>query len=538
MGKFLTTNNILHYSGQIFTDPTNPAGTTIANDNIAYLSLNLSSSQLISQALYVNETLNGVQSSATVTPLTLATSSTSLQGSAQQINTPPAILSSETSNIARTYTTTVQYFTTTNPSAPSIEPVDPTQQSSKIGTLITIGAVVGAVIVVLVTLSISCYCYRQRNPKLQARSVNNFDAAMAEIEASEMEAGGRTTAYGANQTTMFTQGKALALPGFLRLQENHDYSCGEQIAEGGGGVLYIGEILNGSQIQNNQLAGEKCVVKIIKDLEGADAQESFELFQQEVSIMWLLHTCKNIVTMHGYCDDPQTILMKFYGLGSLEDLIHKSGAKKDLVTDAQWTPKFVLRMLRDVVAGITFMHESGIVHNDLKPPNILLENDKDGSLYAAICDFGVSSVIDANLLRVKAYRKSRVKGTSLVYAAPEVLDSYERDDSIEEHTIPEIYKAGDVYAFAMTAYEMVTRKIPWWDVDDLDEIAQGVLNGKRPKVSSGLNNRRQSDDYLNLILTIMEKCSSQKPLDRPPLRSVLASISNMLQSSLQLKNNR
>lgn len=65
------------------------------------------------------------------------------------------------------------------------------------------------------------------------------------------------------------------------------------------------------------------------------------------------------------------IVMKYYADGSLEDLIHKNEKSKNLVPDNQWTPKFILKTMHDIANGIRFMHDYGLVHNDLKVHNYL-----------------------------------------------------------------------------------------------------------------------------------------------------------------------
>lgn len=46
-----------------------------------------------------------------------------------------------------------------------------------------------------------------------------------------------------DSTTLITQGKTLAMPGFLSMVEGTDFSVNERFAEGAGGTLYLGELL-------------------------------------------------------------------------------------------------------------------------------------------------------------------------------------------------------------------------------------------------------------------------------------------------------
>ncbi|KAI3633470.1 hypothetical protein MIR68_008417 [Amoeboaphelidium protococcarum] len=351
---------------------------------------------------------------------------------------------------------------------------------------------------------------------------------------------GETTALRMQNTTMYTEGKTLALPGFLMLISELDFSLGKAFAEGGAGTVYLGELKNESAIK--RMGGEtSCVVKVMKPIEDASVDDAMALFNHEISIVWLLNECPNVIRLIGYCPQPSMILLKYYPLGSLEDLIHKNGTggesnKQPLVPDNQWTPKFILRMMRDVANGLADMHDNGLVHNDVKPGNVLLDKQSgNGELYCVLCDFGVTSIVDGSLLRVKAYQKSRIKGASLVYAAPEVLLAFQNNLDIDEIAEPERIKAGDVYAFSMVVYELTQRRIPWWDVDDLEEISRSVMTGVRPKLGKSLYERAQTDPYLNLIISIMERCQHQDPFQRMSFSSVVDEIGERLGTSKRQK---
>jgi hypothetical protein len=61
----------------------------------------------------------------------------------------------------------------------------------------------------------------------------------------------------------------------------------------------------------------------------------------------------------------------------------------------------------------------------------LLEVDEYKDLYLVISDFGVSTVIDDSLFKVKGMPKSLVSGASCPYAAPEVFQRLRRNPSAE-----------------------------------------------------------------------------------------------------------
>jgi serine/threonine protein kinase len=50
----------------------------------------------------------------------------------------------------------------------------------------------------------------------------------------------------------------------------------------------------------------------------------------------------------------------------LEYLIHDRKHAEGLVSENQWTPKFVIRMMGDISSALAYMHEIGLTHNDVK----------------------------------------------------------------------------------------------------------------------------------------------------------------------------
>ena len=66
----------------------------------------------------------------------------------------------------------------------------------------------------------------------------------------------------------------------------------------------------------------------------------------------------------------------------------ENGAVDEVVYKQGWTPTWqaVLKLAREVCAGLTYLHDVGVVHRDVKPSNVLL----DGSWTAKIGDFGLA----------------------------------------------------------------------------------------------------------------------------------------------------
>ena len=122
-----------------------------------------------------------------------------------------------------------------------------------------------------------------------------------------------------------------------------------------------------------------------------------------------------------------------------------------------------LMILYGVASAMAFLHEHGIVHRDLKLDNILLDSDKR----AKVVDFGFSKCIESAGVDISD-SVGGYKGTPL-YSSPEIL---------LEHAYT---KAGDVYAFGMVAYIVVTNEIPFRGCT-LEMLQAKIASGARPNL--------------------------------------------------------
>lgn len=139
--------------------------------------------------------------------------------------------------------------------------------------------------------------------------------------------------------------------------------------------------------------------------------------------------------------DPPYVVMPYCSGGNLARLIaaHPAGLPEERVE----------QLLRDILAGLAAAHEKGVVHRDVKPSNILL--DENG--LALIADFGLSflsvSETTGSILQTVSIQEGRgtLAGT-LAYMAPEVIQGTESN------------AASDVYAVGMILFQMLTGRLP------------------------------------------------------------------------------
>ncbi|XP_040949961.1 serine/threonine-protein kinase STY46 isoform X2 [Gossypium hirsutum] len=204
-------------------------------------------------------------------------------------------------------------------------------------------------------------------------------------------------------------------------------------------------------------------------------------FTQEVNIMRKIQH-KNVVQFFGACTTPPNlcIVTEFMSGGSIYDLLHKqkSGFKLPLL----------LKLAIDVSEGMSYLHQNGIMHRDLKAANLLM--DENGVV--KIADFGVA--------RVQAQTGVMTAETGTYrWMAPEVI----------EHK-PYDHKA-DVFSFGVVLWEMLTGKLPYENLTPLQAAVGVVQKGLRPVIPQHTRPK---------FVELLERCWQQDPSLRPEFSEI------------------
>ncbi|KLO18998.1 kinase-like protein [Schizopora paradoxa] len=156
------------------------------------------------------------------------------------------------------------------------------------------------------------------------------------------------------------------------------------------------------------------------------------------------------------------------------------------------------RLLAQVAHGLIYLHSIDIIHGDLKCANVLIS--EDGT--AQLADFGLSSVGDSVAQLGGSVSNSAGNPRWL---APELLfpDHFGSSGKSTRET--------DVYAFGMTALELFSGKVPFYNLPDPAIPLEVAIKGLKPPRPELATSRGLTD----IIWDIVERCWHRDPLLRP-----------------------
>ena len=112
-----------------------------------------------------------------------------------------------------------------------------------------------------------------------------------------------------------------------------------------------------------------------------------------------------------------------------------------------------LDIARQVALALGAAHALGIVHRDIKPDNVLLIPQADGSDLVKVLDFGIAKVYDGEA-EVKNYTPTK---TGIVLGTPQYLSP----EQARGEKGPNVDGRADLYALGVMLYEMTTSELPF-----------------------------------------------------------------------------
>jgi serine/threonine protein kinase len=245
---------------------------------------------------------------------------------------------------------------------------------------------------------------------------------------------------------------------------------------------------------NRKTGGQvEVAVKVLHVKESSTIDEVKKNLRRELAA-WRRLSHPNIASLLG----TTTGFGRFEGMVGMVSLWMKNGSLYAYTRNRKYEPlSRRLLWVKDIAEGLKYLHKHPIVHGDLTPLNVLIDDDER----AVLTDFGLSIILGGFTNLSVTYSDAK-SGGALAWAAPELFL-----DPPADGQGPNPSTSSDVYSFACLMYLIFTGSGP--------NIIFCARDGSRPSKPGTIEPR-----YWSLI----EQCWAELPNSRPKISDVLAAV--------------
>ncbi|WNG33776.1 protein kinase [Archangium violaceum] len=273
-----------------------------------------------------------------------------------------------------------------------------------------------------------------------------------------------------------------------------EYVVRRRIGSGGMGVVYEGE---------HPVIGRKVAIKIIRP-DSSEGIRSRELVSEARATSAIRH--RGIIDIFGFGTLPgigQYLVMEFLNGRPLDEVI---------MDRAPMPPAEVIQLITEVLGALSAAHAVGVIHRDLKPGNIFVVLESNGSEYVKVLDFGLAKQGAAPHSATPQTRASMIVGTP-EYMAPE--------QACGQPVSPRT----DLYAVGIILFEMLTGRLPFRG-DSPMHVAIQQVQAQPPAPSSFVDGL--PPELEALVLRLLSKEPEQRPASADAVARELKTIARTL----------
>lgn len=218
-----------------------------------------------------------------------------------------------------------------------------------------------------------------------------------------------------------------------RIKQVNQYVLGERLGEGSFGKVR-------EAIDSNTL--KRVAIKIINKRTLKKLKNGEETLKNEIAIMKQLRNHENVLKLieviHNEEKQKIYVVLEFCGAGSLQQLIDSHPNSRLPLVD-------VHHFFRQLILGLDYIHNQGIIHRDIKPANLMVTPDR----VLKVADFGVARKLDKFS---KSDIVSHAHG-SPAFQSPQIATGAKTFSGFKL----------DIWACGVTLYVLVVGKYPFED---------------------------------------------------------------------------
>lgn len=296
--------------------------------------------------------------------------------------------------------------------------------------------------------------------------------------------------------------RRLSLPGYAtprliniddtkpnKAKKINQYLCLTKLGCGATSKVYLAQ-----DVETNQYYA----IKMVKTSDLSKTGTGLMTLEREIRNMKMVNH-PNIIHMkealHSKEEGIACIVLEWADLGSVENLINRGFLLDE---------KILASIFYQIVCGLSYLHEQGIVHQDIKPSNVLMFSD--GTV--KISDFGIGHRFQS---------ADTVVGTP-AYQAPEVFGSEEdqgEDEELNEEPLDPCKE--DVWSLGISLFQSKFLRLPYTG-GNVYEIASMIRRTQLEIPSDASEDLRDLIRHM-LMVDPAKRYSLQEVFDHPFIQS-------------------
>ncbi len=272
------------------------------------------------------------------------------------------------------------------------------------------------------------------------------------------------------------------------------YRVESLIAKGAVGSVYKAK---------QELLGRQVALKVLHGYLGADPESLVRFHREAKAISRLEHP--NLLTLYdfGMTADGQPYFVM--------DLLNGTTLAKVLNNEGRLDARRALTIIRQVLEALSEAHKKGIVHRDIKPPNIVLVEKEENKEFVKLVDFSIAKMADNSTIDPVQLTVDGIICGSPAYMSPEQCRGSDVDGR------------SDIYSIGIVLFEALTGKRPF-SAKDLVSLMYLHVNDEPPKLSDVEPDLQFPPMLEEMISSTLAKDPASRPQSVEALLSRLNSV--------------